>query len=235
MGQTPMSLLIKRQATVNNPYPTFVSENETAWNSVTSPKTTASIAVNNGDVLVAYSVCEGQGGTDVVAISGGGLTWTLAQSVSVNSYTLVYMWTTTATSTTSFAVTFTHTGNTLLWYGGDVLVFRDSNGIGASNKTNIASGGPSLALTTTANNSAIVCVSGDWTASDGAVRTWRTINSITPTAGNNLEQSYFRDAAHYTIYGGYWSDVGTAGSKTTGISSPSAQKYSIISIEVKGN
>lgn len=209
--------------------PTFIQEAETAWDNTTSPKTTASFAVQTGDVLVAFAVVENHGSD--ITISGGSLTWTERQQVNVTNYTRVYVWTTTATSSTSITVTFTRGASR--FFGGNVLTFRGSAGVGASAKTN-TTGAPSLALTTTTDNSAIVCVNGDWNATDGASRIWRTVNSITPSSGAGTEPTYFRNSTNYATYGAYYTDAGAAGSKTVGLSAPSGQTYSIVAIEIKG-
>jgi hypothetical protein len=237
IGQTPLNFLTKKAVVAGgNAFPTFVSHTATVFNTSTTPKTTASISVNNGDVLIAYGCIEGQSSStsDSINVSGGSLTWTKNQWVKVGSTTYVLVASATATSTTSITVTLTHVGNTTTWYGGGVYVFRDSNGIGASNKTN-STGGPSMSLTTTQTNSAIVYVSGDFVPVDGASRTWRTINSVTPTAGNGFEKTYFFNASHYTVYSAYWLDVGATGAKTVGLSAPTGQTYSIAAIEVTGN
>lgn len=233
LAQTPMQWLVDgpTPAAGGPTAPTFISETETAWNSTTSPKTTASISVQTGDVLVAYSVVEDH--ASQISIAGGSLTWTLQQEVNVTNFTRVFVWTTTATSTTSFTVDFTR-GASARFYGGNVLVWRGSDGVGASNKTN-TTGAPSLALTTSFANSAIVTVVGDWDADDGTTRTWRTVNSITPSSGAGTEPTYFRDAAHYTVYAAYYTNAGAAGSKTVGISSPSAMTYSIAAVEIRGH
>src|ERR1043166_3044012 len=154
--------------------PTFIQEAETVWNTSTSPKTTASFNVQTGDLLVALLVgADSGGGTGGFSISGGSLSWTTQQEIGVASYCSCTVWTTVATSTTSVTVTFTRNMAAVL-YGGNVLTFRGSDGVGASSKTNVASGAPTLNLTTTQANSAIVVVNGDWTATDGASRTWRT-------------------------------------------------------------
>jgi hypothetical protein len=92
----------------------------------------------------------------------------------------------------------------------------------------LSSGAPSLSITTTQDNSAIVVANGDWNATDGASRTWRTAGS------SATENTYFRDSTRYTAYGAYHADAGTAGGKTVGLSAPGGQKYSIIAVEVKG-
>jgi hypothetical protein len=211
--------------------PTFIQEAEVVWNANTTPKTSASFSVQTGDVLVAYLLCEDAEGAPAWdgAITGGSLTWAEPQQVQVSMYVYVLVATTTATSTTAMTVSFARSaGTTSRFYGGNVLTFRGSDGIGASSKTNVASGAPSLNLTTTAADSAIVVANGDWTAADGASRTWRT------TAGAFTEQSYFRDAARYVVYGGYHANVGAVGVKNVGLSAPAAQKYSIVAVEVKG-
>jgi len=228
---------------IGNPAPvgvSFVSYTDvtSGFGTNSSPRSTASISVNNGDTLVAVGAIEGQAlvGAETIAIAGGGLVWNNDQYVNAQDFVVAYSWSTTATSTTSFTVTFTRTAsNNLLWWGGGVYVFRNSTGIGATNKTNVNGGAPTLSLNVTANNSTIVTVNGDWSAQDGTSRTWNTINSITPTIGNGLEKIYFRNSSHYSAYSAYWNDVGASGSKSTGISAPGSQKYSIISVEVKGS
>lgn len=218
---------------------TFVSYTEvtSGFGTSSTPRDTASIAVETGDVLVSVTVIEGQAsaGLEKTGTAGGGLTWTEQQYVNVQDYTVVQLTTTTATSNTSFVVTFSRptVSNNTLWWGGGVYVFRNSSGIGASDKTNVLSGAPTRSLTTTANNSVIISISGDWSAQDGTSRTWNTINSITPTSGNGLEKVYFRDSSHYSLYSAYWNDVGATGSKSVGLSAPGSQKYSIAAIEIK--
>lgn len=213
------------------PAPTFVQEAETAYAATQTTQTTGTFDVLTYDVLVAYGFNETNNAV-TISNNGAALTWLLAQDVAVASYTRVGMWTTVmAADRTGLTVTFTASTGML---GGNVLTFRASAGPGASQKTNVASGAPSLSLTTTRPNSAVVSASGDWNAVDGASRTWRTINSITPTSGNTLERTYVRDAARATFYGAYWTDVGAAGAQTTGLSAPSGQKYSIVSLEVLG-
>jgi hypothetical protein len=222
-----------------NPYPTFVSENETGWNTNTSPKTTAAINVETGDVLIAFAANPDLSFGDI-SIAGGGLTWTQQRKTTSSSAVEVWLWSTIATSNTSFTVSFTQTGSASV-FGGNVLVFRNSAGIGASAMTVAPNSAPSLNLTTTAANSAIVVINGDWNGRDGATRTWRTVNGITPTppppppTGNGLELTYFQNTIDYGVYGAYYSDVGAVGIKTVGLTVPSNQTYSIIAIEVKGD
>jgi hypothetical protein len=209
--------------------PTFVAEYESAsWQVNTTPRTT-SVTVAAGDYLVVIAATEES--NNLVTPTGGSLTYTLQQSVAVASYAGVSIWTAPCASSQTFTFSLTTSGGQV--FGFDVLRFSGSNGIGASNKTNVASGAPSLGLTTTGDNSAIVCIDTDWNAADGASRAWRAVNGITPTSGNGLEVAYSRDSLHYTVYGAYWNDSGTAGAKTVGLTTPS-QKYAIAAVEVLG-
>lgn len=214
--------------TVTGPFttaPAFVGEHEvSSWSTTTSTKSTSSFSVQTGDVLVAYGLSEDSGITE--SVSGGSLTWTQRQADLTANYGAAYVWTATATSNTTITVTFTRTAGSNR-YGGNVLQFRGSSGIGASAATH-NSGAPSLALTTTEAHSAIVVASVDWNAVDGSARTWRT------GAGSLTEQTYFYVSGQYTGYGGYHADAGSAGAKTVGLSAPSGQKYATVAIEVKG-
>lgn len=213
--------------------PTAVAEYEGTWSVAAAGAKTTSVTVANGDVIVVIGMTESNTYT-LATPTGGGLTYSLQQSIVVVDYCTCYVWTAPSSSGQTYTISISMSGGTGYW-GFNVLRFSGTDGVGASTKTNVASGAPSLALTSTQANSAIVVASGDWNASDGASRTWRTINSVTPAtnfAGG--EATYVRDSSRAAFYGAYWSDVGAIGSKTTGLSAPSGQKYSIIAVEVKG-
>lgn len=213
---------------------TFINDSPTAFNSTTSPKTTASQAVENGDLLIAYAINESESGAapTIATATGSTSAWTTRVDGSTSATeTEFVIWSATATATGNITVSFTDAGGT--WYGGNVVAFRNSSGTGATAGPTSAAGAPSLAITTTVDNSWIFCVWGDWNAVDGASRTWRTVNSITPTSGNGLERTYFRDASHYTVYAAYWNGVGTAGVKTVGVSAPTGQLYRMGAVEIK--
>ncbi len=223
--------------------PTFVQEAETDWSvasQTVNPKTTSSFNVQAGDVLVAYGVIENVSNLDSISVSGGSLVWTPQQTVNINSFTYLAVWTATVDSNKSMTVNFTCSNDCVSHnyrFGGDVLTFRNSGGVGGSNSTNSLNtgSGSTLNLTTTQNNSVIVTVVGDWDATDGSSRVWRTVNSITPTSGNGLETTYNFISLGYTVYGAYYSNAGTAGSKTVGLSAPVNQKYSIAAVEIKAS
>jgi hypothetical protein len=200
--------------------PTLISTTLLA-DTTTSPKTSASIAVQAGDLIEV----RGRTGDSTVTIATPvttGQTYTLQQSVLVANYSAQYLWTTIAATTGNITVQLTRSAGTTR-YGGLVNVWRNHGGVGASSKTNVSSGAPSLAITTTGPNSAVTCGVDDWNAVDGTTRTWRTINSITPTAGNGDELGYAFFTGEYTTYNAVWPDVGTAGTYTTGLSAPTGK------------
>jgi hypothetical protein len=214
------------------PAPTFVSATLSAWNASTTPKT-ASITTQAGDRLVVGVGCENNAGTGYTTPTGNSVTFG-AFTVAGGTGNFGEVGISTATDSvggTAWTLSVGRGGATGEW-GFVCYVFRGSDGFGTP-AAGTGSGGPSLALTTTQDNSAIVYVSTDWNAVDGASRTWRAIN-VTPTSGNGMERQYYRNAAAYSAYSAYWSDTATAGAKTTGLSAPTGQAWAVAAVEVKG-
>lgn len=205
--------------------PTFVAEYESVWNTTTTPKT-ISVTTAVDDVLALGIMVEnGAGGVDAPT-GGTGLTWTLRQSIDIDiNWCTTVVYTAVATTAETFTLSSTITGSGAFW-GFNCLRWSGSDGVGASAKANVSGAAPSLALTTTGANSAVATFNSDWNAADGASRTWRN---------GETEQTYFRDAARYTVYAGRWNDSGAAGAKTLGLSAPAGQKYSIAGVEILGS
>lgn len=206
--------------------PTFVAEYETSWTTTTSPKT-ASVTTAVGDVLVCFVISEDSSSTLGTPTGGTGLTWTAQQTYTNANNCDITVYTATATTAQTFTLSVANSGTTHR-FGFNCLRFSGSSGIGASNKAQ-STGTPSLSLTTTNPDSTIVVASGDWAAIDGATRP-----AIT-TAGAYTEQTYATVSGQYTVYGGRYANVGTAGAKTVGWSGPSGQTYSMVAVEVKGS
>jgi hypothetical protein len=208
--------------------PAFILEAETAY-SATTPKTTAAFNILQKDVLVTYGLSGDDGTAIAISNSGLALAWVQQQLVFVVDFGWTAIWTHEVTqSRAAVTTTLTSSGGAAV-YGGDALLFRGSDGIGASSKTNNASGAPSLSLTTTVANSAIVVGIVDWSALDGAGRTWRT------GAGAFTETTYSTTVGQMTCYGGYHADAGPIGTYTVGLTAPGAQKYAIVACEVRSS
>lgn len=211
--------------------PTFVAEYETAWNTGTTPKT-VSVTTAVGDVLVISSGVEANS-TAIAAPTGGTPTYALQETLSPASFCALRAYTalTGITAQTYTLSQTTDSGTT--WWGFNCLRFSGSSGIGAAESGSGNGTAPSLAITATQDDSALVVFCYDWNAADGASRAWQAVNGTTPTAGNGFEVSYFRDGSHYTVYGAYYPNAGVAGAKTVGLTTPS-QKWVLSAIEVKG-
>lgn len=224
--------------------PSFISEQETALNTTTPKNVGASISALNGDILVEVASLEGSEnafyGSLNTPTGGTSVSRTLKATEDANSSSTAEarLWTAPITSDQTFTPSFSISGGSgTPNFIGTALLFRGSDGVGASGSTNngAGSGAPSLSITTTQDNSAIVVVVADWNTVDGASRTWRTVNSITPTSGNGYERSYVLDpGGAFTYYAAYYPDAGAAGAKTVGLTAPSTMRYVICAVEIKG-
>ena len=205
--------------------PTFVAEYESVWNNSIPPSVSTTTAPDQ--ILAAYGGIH-NGSAQLNLPTGGSLTWTQRQyRKPSNSYCTAYLWSAPTTTTATFNTGLTKVVTDSALMGINILRFSGSNGIGASANNSASNGAPTLSLTTTQNNSAIVMLVLDWNGTSGA-RTYRTTN-----AGSFTEQSYYQ-AGQWTVQGGYYANAGTAGAKTLGISAPSGQKYTIVAMEILG-
>lgn len=207
---------------LNARVPTFVSETEGTWNSVSTPQN-LSVTVQTGDLIVVIAAAENADAA--LSISGGGLTWTPQQTHDNDDvhYPLCVVWTAIATSNTTFNVALACVGGQT--FSGNALVFRNHGGVGVSNQANNSSGSgaPSVSLTVAAH-SAIAIIVSDWNATTGGT-TWLT------NAGTFTELSNYADGTTYGVHGGYHADA-PAGTLTLGMSAPATQRYGIIAVEI---
>ena len=210
--------------------PSYVNQYATAFNSTTSPKTAMSaVAINSGDVLVGVVVAEsGEYGSPDFTENGSSSFTQRQISPTVNA-DWVSARASTYVASTNENLTVTVTYPASLYFGGNIIRFSGSDGVGASNIATGSSGSPSVSLTTTQANSAIVVICGDWNAVSGT-QTFTNNFSGTPTALTD----YPGDLTKYGVAIAYFPDAGGVGSKTVGMSAPTGQKWTIIAIEVKG-
>lgn len=209
--------------------PTFVQEAETSWATSTTPQTTPAFDVLTGDLLVAVSICSTASAHTLAISDTTGLSWATRELTTNANNPLVAIWTAPITSDiTGLTTSFAHTGSGTFKFGGTVLTFRNHNGVGAGNfaSQGAGSGVPSLALTTTADASAIVVASSDGLAVDGAARVWRL------GAGALTEQSYYTDGIRYTVYLGFHADAGVIAAQTLGLTAPTGESWAIAALEV---
>lgn len=209
------------------PGPRFVSEYETAsWPGGANPRT-ASVTCAAGDLLVVVAATEGDTLTLGTPTGGTGTVYTLKASVVVASHCAGYCWTVPVVTTESFTMSITSAPGAGR-FGFNVFRFAGRPSPGAVNSSGSGGAGStaSLSLTTTQRNAAIAMIVADWSAGTGA----RTYNT---TAGAFTEQTYANEAGFYTVYAGYYADVGAVGSKTVGLTAPTMTP-TMIALEVKG-
>jgi hypothetical protein len=211
--------------------PSFISSTATVFNSVNSPKTTGSIAVTNGDVLVAHAMAEnGTAALTIATATGSTSAWTLKVDSAVTGTSNPFRRSWTATATATGNITVSATGSGTVFVGLIVKVWRGSSGIGAVNRGSNAtgSGSPSVVVTTTGANSGIDFANCDWNGATGT--TTFTATSGTPVSDLSDQTS----SAHYCVYSFHVVDASAAGAKTMAMSSPGSQRYDCSAIEILG-
>lgn len=192
-----------------------------------------SIAV--GDLLVVGESSEVAGTPTTVTptLSAGAATWTLQanQTAGGTNQSGAKLWTgVVTTAATNVTVSLSQPTSASQWWGMSASQWTNHGGVGVVFQGNngTGSGTPSVAATCSAN-SAVQCLVNDWNAADGTTRTWLTINGAAET-----ESLYFRDSLHHTVYGGYRTDTGAAGSITQGLSAPTGQRWVLVGVEILG-
>ena len=213
--------------------PLFIAAYSSNYAAIATVKTTT-VTTQPGDLLVVYAASE-NGTSTIGTPTGNGVVLTLNQSVTLGTqWSNAYIWSgIDSVGGTNWTLTSNYGGTGVYW-GMTCLVFRNSSGVGASTSGNVNAALPTLNLTSTQDNSAVVVLSADWNGLDGTSRAWLTVNSITPTNANGKEIDYTFVSTVYTVYGAYYNDVGAIGSNTFGLSAPTGQRYSMVALEVKG-
>lgn len=204
--------------------PVFVGFQQTAWNTATTPKTTAVTAASVGDVVVAVAGAESNIG--VQAIAGTGVTLSLLQEITTAGRSQADLYGGVVASAGNVSASISNDG-VAQWFGGAHAVFGSSAGLGSSAKVDGSTNGQ-IALTTTQDNSAVLVFIVDFNAVDGAGRTWLSVN------GAPTERVYSFEASRYTVTCVTYADVGAAGAKTLGRADGAGLLASVFAVEVKG-
>jgi len=220
--------------------PTFVAEYESTWNASTTPRSVSATIAPNDCLIIA-----GITSNDTTPFSGlypqdtlgTHLTYNLLESILVTDYCALKLWSVLNTGGQSgtFTLSLGTTSGVDDW-GFNCLRFSGVQSIGnhAQNHAEVSSGGQVLNLTTSAENSVVVCFAGDWTADPATDRQWKNINGTQPTSANGFVKTFQVITAVYGVYGAYWPDVGAAGTHDYGVNPPIDQKYSIAAVELVG-
>jgi hypothetical protein len=167
---------------------------------VTTPPFTTAYA---GDTLLAFVSSDGPAAAaaQTATVSGAGLTWSLVKRAN-GQYGDAEIWTATASSALTGATVSSTQGAGGYSQALTVLALSGSAGVGASGSSSLASGAPTVSLTSTAAGSAAFGVGNDW---DKAIA--RTLGS-----GQALLNQYLNTSSGDT----YWSQYLTAPSTAAG-------------------
>ncbi len=210
--------------------PNFVAEYPTSFNSDTTPKTAMSaVSINSNDVIVLVSASENYLGVTGETENGAG-SFTNQKVFNASDYCYTRASTYIAPANETLTTIVTRSG-AIAYFGGNSVIFSGSSGIGASAINNGASGTPSVSITTTQANSAIVVIATDWNAATGSQTFTSSGGAGSPTALTGFPG----DNSHYGVAIAYYADAGSAGAKTVGMSAPTGQKWTIAAVEVKGS
>lgn len=201
--------------------PTLISYTETSWVVTGSPRSSASVSWQTGDVIVVIGGQE----ADITALgnpTATGLTFTTQKSNVAAGSCGSMLATAVAGSTSSSAISMTGPNSVQHW-GFGVWVWRGSTGIGNSSEQHTAT--KTVGLTPTQIHSSIMW--GTFDFQPGAAQT------ITPTPTNTRQNVL--DTGRYTIYVSDLGDQPSAGSTSYGITGGAGTgPFSIVVMEVKG-
>ncbi len=208
--------------------PTVSDYQASTWtDNGTTSEVTGTLTWSSGDLIVVVGVGE-NGGFRLNTPTATGLSFSLITSVGsgVGGDGLVYMWSATAGSGGSSAVTATLIDAGAAGRGIAAFAFTNSGGLG-NTATMSASTAKTFNLVRGTANSAVVNVMTDWNAvADTAVNT--------SPAGGVVRQAS-EDPAHATFFANSWSDQGATGTTAYGITDHTGTvRMSGITLEVKG-
>lgn len=213
------------------PAPSYVGFSETAdWSSTLNSKATGNRSASVGDVIVALGA--GADNSNLLSWTGSGVTLAVQQEGRPASYCEYDAYAGVVASAGNVSGTlgasFSNSPR-----GGVILQFSSSDGIGASGESEGVAGTAqtcSISVTTTQANSAVSFLFADWDA--GNITASVSISGV----GNATLLTKIHVAGQYTVYYGYFADVGAAGSKTLVLDAGSGNttKSDGAALEIKG-
>lgn len=201
--------------------PTLINKYESAWNTTNDKTIMSAVAIQAGDLIVIMAAVESDTGIFVLSEDGGASA--VLQYDDIGNAP-IGVWTYEAAANETITITLGRSG----FFGAVAYHFRNHGGLGTKNSASGATGDPAATLSNVAANSAICMIVSDWNAISGAQAANTAIGTFTPATG------YPGDAARYGVFAGYYPDVGAAGNKTIGQTTPDGLDWAIAGIEVKG-
>jgi hypothetical protein len=129
-------------------------------------RTTSAFNASAGTLLVAFVSSDGPAQPQSATVSGGGLTWRLAQRSNAQPGT-AEIWTATAVApltnvTVSSTQAIQQSGSIVYCQSLTLVTFTGASGVGETSAAGAASGAPTVSLTTTRDASLVYVVGNDW-------------------------------------------------------------------------
>lgn len=208
---------------------TLISTTAPNWNSSQASLTTASIAVQAGDlILVEYGDAGYYAASlpPTISNTGQSLSWTQKiYQTSNHSRPVIAAWYAIAASAGNITVTVAcSVSNT---YGFQVEVWRGAAGIGNTTSAYVSGTQLNTALTTGTAHSAVSFFASDGAAGPVSGLTWESING-TPMTANQLNQY----SGNYSVVSGDISDAGAAASNNYGVTNKTTSSGAMMAIEI---
>jgi hypothetical protein len=209
-----------------NPPNYIASATSVAFNSSTTPRSTGNLTGLVNDVLVSLMASE----EDVISTTGTNVQLIGRRNVNVAGGCGLDIRSGTVTTAATVSASMAR-GTPVKTFGGHLLQYRDTDGVGASAVKTTVDATATINLTTTRDNSDVLVVIGDWSAGGFTTPVYRPSGY----EGTITELEKYHNAAAYTCYVVRYANVGAAGAKTFGLSSGySGTAFTLAAIEVLG-
>jgi hypothetical protein len=153
--------------------------------------------------------------------SSPSLTWTKRSDAGATSSDNAEIW--TAVYTAGGSITVTSNWGVESQSSVCYIVLNAESVLSGASATATLQSAPSVAITTTKDNSIIIGCTADWKAINGTTRTLRDAAT---------ERLYFRDGSYTTYH--YTKAAATTGTYTEGVSLPTSQQASTALLEIRG-
>lgn len=204
--------------------PTFVSVTSSPYDDTSDNETTASVSWSTGNLIVVVGVTEDYY-RELQAPTATGLTFSLVTSIGTVDNCIVYVWSASAGSGGSSAVSCATVGGFAWRCGISVFVVSGSAGIGAT-ATLDGSSAKTVSLTRSYANSGVIAAFGDWNAVDD------TAVTATPTGTVDVAKNF---SGAYTAFVTHYGSQGSTGTTSYGITDHTGTvKLSGACVEVRG-
>jgi hypothetical protein len=208
--------------------PTLSDYQQSTWTDQTAGnEVTPTVTWSAGDLIVVLGATEDNAGVQLDVPTATGLTFTQLIATNTVSNTKCYVWTATAGSSGSGAITANRLDGGTKARGIAAFVYSGSDGTGNTG-TIVDSAAFVVSLVRASANSAVLVVLGDWNAvNDTAV-------TSEPVAGATQRVAAFATGATFFVLN--WTDQGNAGTTSYGFTDAGHGTVLMagIAVEIKG-